>query len=99
SLVYIYRHVDQFQQLDHSWNVVAKEFAASVVLMRMGDEHLANRVAILLGRLYDALNVPGRINDRRLARSWIANEIDIILHRPTFHLLQIECLRHRHTLL
>src|SRR5215475_5066382 len=99
SLMHVHWHVDQFQQLDHSWNVVAKEFAASVVLMRMGDEHLADRVAILLGRLYDALNIPGWINDRRLARGRIANEIDIILHWPTFHLLQIERLCHRRALL
>src|SRR4029450_12265007 len=99
SLMHVHRHVDQFQQLAHSWNVVAKEFAASVVLMRMSDEHLADRVAILLSRLYNALNVPGRINDRRLTRGRIANEINIILHWPAFHLLQVECLCHRHALL
>ena len=62
-------------ELDHAWNVVAKEFAAGVVLMRMGDEHLADRVAVLLGRLDDALNVPGWIDDRRLACGRIANEM------------------------
>src|SRR5262252_573014 len=99
SLVHVHRHVDQFQQLDHSWNVVAKEFAASMVLMRMGYEHLADRVAVLLGRLYNTLDVPGRIDDCCLARCRIAKKIDIVLHRPAFHLLQVECLCYHRALL
>src|SRR6266705_318332 len=95
SLVYVYRYVDQFQQLNDPWNVVTKDLAAGMILMRMRDEHLGDGVAILLGRLHNALNLPGWIDYCRLARCRIANEIDIVLHRSAFHLLQVECVGHR----
>src|SRR5438093_668780 len=95
SLVYVHRHIDQFQQLNDPWNVVAKDLAAGMILMRMRDEHLGEGVAVLLGRLHNALNLPGWIDYCRLARCRIADEIDVVLHRPAFHLLQVECVCHR----
>src|SRR5215471_8176924 len=94
GLVYVHRDVDQFQQLHHPWNVVAKDLAAGMILMRVGDEHLGDGVAVLLGRLHNALNLPGWINYCRLARYRVANEIDVVLHRSAFHLLQVECVCH-----
>ena len=71
---------------------------AGMVLMGMGDEHLGDSIAVLLGRLHDTPDVPGWIDHCRLPRCQIANEIDVVLHRPTFHLLQVECVCHRHAL-
>ena len=67
------------------------EAAAHVILVGVRDERARDRHAPSLGGLDDRVDLPRRVHDHALARLRIADEIDEVLHRPQFHLLEIDC--------
>src|SRR5688572_31784856 len=65
-----------------------------MILMRMGNQHLTDGVAVLLRGLHDAFDLPGWIDHGCLPGGRVTDEIYIVLHRSTFQLFQVECVSH-----
>ena len=81
--------LDLLQQLDDAGDVGAKQVAAEMVLVVVGDECLGDREAVALRGVDDFRNVPCGIDDRGFARCRVPDQIREVLHRADFHLFEI----------
>src|SRR2546425_1271401 len=72
------------------YTTLFRSAAAHVILVGVRDERARDRHAPRLGGLDDRVDLPRRVHDHALARLRIADEIDEVLHRPQFHLLEID---------
>ena len=68
--------------------------AAQVIGMEVGDQVVRDAVAVGLGRLDDRVDVPRRVDHRRLVRGRVAEQVDVVLHRAELELLEVDGLLH-----
>ena len=66
------------------------EAPTHVVLVGVGDQDVGDRHAVGLGGPDDRVDLPRRVHDDTLAALGITDEIDEVLHRPEFHLLEVD---------
>jgi len=64
--------------------------APDVILVGVGDEGAREPHAVGGDRLDDRVDLPRRIDHHALPGHRVADEIDEVLHRPQFHLLEID---------
>ena len=62
-------------------DMLAHHVTAQMVGVVMSDQNLVDFVAFALGQIEDPVDVPCRIDHRRLARGGIADDVDEVGHR------------------
>ena len=86
------RHLSD--QLRRAPDLVPHEVAAQVVGVEVRDQVLRDPVAVGLGGLDERVDVPGRIDDGRLVRGRIPEQVCVVLHRPDLELLEVDRMLH-----